>query len=156
MTYSLRPHGLRHPGSSVLHYLPEFAQTRVLWVGDAIQSSRPLSPSSPPALNLSQHQGLFQWVSSLHQVAKILKLQLQSCQWIFRTDFLWNWLVWSPYSPRDSQACSPAPQSESISSSGLSLLYGPTLTSEKPWLWLYEPLLATWCLCFLICCLGWS
>ena len=52
----------------------------------------------PPALNLSQHQGLFQWVSSLHQVAKILELQLrhQSFQWMFRTDFLWDWLVSSP------------------------------------------------------------
>ena len=62
----------------------------VYWVDDAIQPSHPLSPPSPPALSLSQHQGLFQWVSSLHQVAKILKFQLQhwSFQWIFRTDFL--------------------------------------------------------------------
>ena len=50
-------------GSSVLHYLPEFTQTHVHWVGDAIQPSHPLSPPSPPAFNLSQHQGLFQWVS---------------------------------------------------------------------------------------------
>ena len=53
------------PQTAVLHYLPEFAQTHVHWAGDAIQPSHPLSPSSPPALNLSQHQGLFQWVSSL-------------------------------------------------------------------------------------------
>ena len=53
------------PGSSVLHYLPEFAQTHVHWVSDTVQPSHPLSPSSPPALNLSQHQGLFQWVSWL-------------------------------------------------------------------------------------------
>ena len=77
-------------GFPVLHYLPEFAQTHVHWVGDAIQPSHPLSPTSPPAFNLSQHQGLFQWVSSLHQVAKVSELQLQhqSFQRIFRIDFL--------------------------------------------------------------------
>ena len=75
-----------------------------------------LSPSSPLALNLSQHQGLFQWVSSLHQVCKILVLQLQhqSFQWIFSVDFLWDWLVWSSCCPRDSQESSLAPQFESI------------------------------------------
>ena len=57
-------------GFPVLHYLPEFAQTHVHWVNDAIQPSHPLSSPSPSALNLSQHQGLFQWASSLHQVAK--------------------------------------------------------------------------------------
>ena len=65
------------PGFPVLHYLLKFFQTQVHWVNDAIQSSHSLSPSSPPALNLSQHQELFQWVCSLHQVAKVLKLQLQ-------------------------------------------------------------------------------
>ena len=65
------------PSCSVLHYVPEFAQTHVHWVSDAIQLSHPLLPPSPPALNLSQHQGLFQWISSSHQVAKILELQLQ-------------------------------------------------------------------------------
>ena len=61
-----------------VHYeLPESTQTHVHWIGDAIQPSHPLSSTSPPALSLSQHQGLFQWVSSLHQVAKILKFQLQ-------------------------------------------------------------------------------
>ena len=68
------------PGFPVLHYLPEFAQTYVHWVGDAIQPSRPLLSPSPPVFNLSQHQGLFQWVSSLHQVANILEFQLQH-QW---------------------------------------------------------------------------
>ena len=64
--------------------------THVHQVSDAIQPSHPLSYPSPPALNLSQHQGLFQWVSSSHQVAKGLELQLQhqSFQWIFRTEFL--------------------------------------------------------------------
>ena len=62
----------------VLHYLQELAQTHAHWVGDAIQLSHPLLPPSPPALNLSQYQRLFQWVSSLHQVAKVLELQHQS------------------------------------------------------------------------------
>ena len=65
------------PGFPVLHQLPELAQTHVDWVGDAIQSFHPLSSPSPSAFNPSQHQGLFQWVSSLHQVAKVLEFQLQ-------------------------------------------------------------------------------
>ena len=65
------------PGLPVHHQLLESTQTHVHWVSDAIQSSYPLSSPSPPALNLSQHQGLFQWVSSSHQVAKVLEFQLQ-------------------------------------------------------------------------------
>ena len=64
-------------GSPVLHYLAELAQTHAHQVGDVIQPSHPLSSPSPPAFNLSQHQGLFQWVSSSHQVAKVLEIQLQ-------------------------------------------------------------------------------
>ena len=77
-------------GFPVLHQLLEFVQTHVHWVDDVIQPSHPLSSPSPPALNLSQHQDLFQWVSSSHQVAQVLELRLQhqSFQWIFRTDFL--------------------------------------------------------------------
>ena len=78
------------PGFPVPHHLPEFAQVHVHWIGDAIQPCHFLSSPSPPAFNLSQHQGLFQWVSSSHQVAKVLELQLQhqSFQRIFRVDFL--------------------------------------------------------------------
>ena len=79
------------PGFPVHHQLlEELTQTHVYWVGDAIQPFHPLSSPSPPALNLSQHQGLFQRVSSSYQVAKVLEFQLrhQSFQWIFRTDFL--------------------------------------------------------------------
>ena len=78
------------PGFHVNHQLPEFTQTHVHWVSDAIQPSHPLSSPSPPAFNLYQHQGLFQWVHSSHQVAKVLEFKLhhQSFQWIFRTDFL--------------------------------------------------------------------
>ena len=65
------------PGFPVLHYLLEFIQTHVPWVNDAIQPSHPLSPHFPPAFNLSQHQGLFQWVDSSYQVLKVLELQAQ-------------------------------------------------------------------------------
>ena len=65
------------PRLSVHHHLQGFIQTHVHWVGDAIQPSHPLLSLSPPTFNLSQHQGLFQWVSSSHQVAKLLELQLQ-------------------------------------------------------------------------------
>ena len=82
------------PGLPVHHQLPEFTQTHVHWVGDAIQPSHPLSSPSP-ALNPSQNQGLFQWVNSFHKVAKVLEFQLQhhSFQWTNRTDlFRMNWL----------------------------------------------------------------
>ena len=77
------------PGLPVHHQLPEHAQTQVPWVGDAVQPSHPLSSPSLPAFSLSQHQGLFQRVRSLHQMAKVLELQLlrQSFQGTFRTDF---------------------------------------------------------------------
>ena len=78
------------PGLLVHHQLPEFTQTHVHWVGDAIQPSHPLLSPFPLAFNLSQHQGLFQWLGSSHKVAKVLEFQLQHqhFQWIFRTDFL--------------------------------------------------------------------
>ena len=76
------------PALTVHHQVLEPTQTHVHRVGDAIQPSHPLSSPSPPALNLSQHQGLFKWVNSLHQVAKILEFQPQhqSFQWTPRTD----------------------------------------------------------------------
>ena len=78
------------PGLPVHHQLPEFTQTQVHSVRDAIQPSHSLSSPSPPALNLSQHQGLFKWVSSSHQVAQVLEFQLQhqSFQWTPRTGLL--------------------------------------------------------------------
>ena len=119
------------PGLPVNHQFPEFTQTYVHWVSDAIQTSHPLSSPSASALNLSQHHGLFNWAISLHKVAKVLEFQLQhqSFQWIPRTDLLWDGLVGSPCSPRDSQESSPTPQFKSINSSALSFLYKPTLTS---------------------------
>ena len=107
------------PGFPVLHYLSEFAQTHVHWVDDAIQWSH---PPSPPALNLSQLQDLFQWVGSSQHVASVgasasalvLSLNIQ---------------IWFPCCPRDSQESSPAPQFKSIISLALSFLYSPILTS---------------------------
>ena len=78
------------PGFPVLCHLLKLAQSHVHWANNAVQPSHPLSFPSPPAFNLSQHQGLFQWVSSSNRLAKVLELQLQhqSFQWIFQIDFL--------------------------------------------------------------------
>ena len=86
----------RAPGLPVHHQLPEFTQTHVHRVGDAIQTSHSLSSPSPPFCNLSQHQGLFQWVNSSHEVAKVLEFQLQcqSFQWTYPglISFRMDWL----------------------------------------------------------------
>ena len=123
---SLRPHKLQ-PG---MLQLPEFTQTRVHWVSDAIQLSQPLSSPSPPALNLSQHQGLFKWVRSSHQVAKILEFKLNISPFIeypglisFRIDWLDLLAV------QGTLESSPAPQFKSINSSALSFLDSPTFIS---------------------------
>ena len=118
------------PGLPVHHQLPEFTQTHAHWVHDAIQPSHPLSSPSSPTPNPSQHQSLFQWVKSSHEVAKVLEFQLShhSFQRNPRVD-LQNGLVGSPCSPRNSQESSPTPQFKSINSSALDLLHSPTLTS---------------------------
>ena len=95
LSNSLWPHGLQHARLPCPSPTLEFAQTHVPWVSDAIQPSHPLLSPSPPAPNPSQHQGLFQWVSSSHQVAKVLEFQLhhQSFQWTPGTDsFRMDWL----------------------------------------------------------------
>ena len=119
------------PGIPVHQQLPEFTQTHVYRVCDAIQTSHPLSSFSPCTFSLSQYQGLFQWVSSSHQVATILEFQLQhhSFQWTPKTDLLQKGLVASSCSPRDSEESSPKPKFKSINSSVLSFLHSPTLTS---------------------------
>ena len=126
------PMGCSLPGRPVHHQPLEFIQIHVQWISDAIQLSHPLLSPSSPALNLSQHQGLCKWVSSLHQVAKVLEFQLQhkSFQWTLRTDLLQNKLVGSPCSLRDSEESSPTPQFKSINSSAFSFLYSPTHTSR--------------------------
>ena len=127
---SLRPVDCSTPGLPVPHHPLKFAQVRVHFICDAVQPSHPLMPSSPSALNLSQHQGLFQWVSCSHQMTKILELQLQHqpFQQVFRVDFPDDWLVGSPFCPRDFQESSPAPQFEGINSLALCLLYSTALT----------------------------
>ena len=119
------------PGLPVHHQLPAFTQTHVHRVSDAIQLSHPLSNPSLPAPSHSQHQSLFQWVNSSHEVAKVLEFQLQhrSLQRNPRADLLQNGLVGSPCSPRNSKESSPAPQFKSINSLVLSLFHSPTLTS---------------------------
>ena len=125
------PINCRTPGLPVHLQLLEFTQTHVHRVGDAIQPSHPLSSPFPPAPNPSQHQSLFQWANTSHEVAKVLEFQLehQSFQWTPRTDLLQDGLVGSPCSPRDSQESSATPQFKSINSLVLSFLYSPTLTS---------------------------
>ena len=105
ITNSLQHHGLQHAFSLTISW--RLAQVHVHCISDAIQLSHPLTPSSPSALNLSQHHFSFS-----HHMTKLLELQLhhQSFQWIFRVDFLQGWLVWSSCCPRDSQESSLAPQ----------------------------------------------
>jgi len=119
------------PGFLVLLCLPEFVQIHVHWVSDTFQPSHPLSSPSPPAFNLSKHRGLFQCLSSSHQVSKVLE-ELQS--WASGSVLPMNIQGWfllgltgliSLLCPRDSQESSLVPQFESISSSALRLLYGP-------------------------------
>ena len=152
MSYYLRAHGLQHsrlpcpsPTSG--------ACSNSHQVGDAIQPSHPSIIPFSSCLQSFPASGFFQGVNSLHQVAKVLEFQLQhqSFQWIFRTDFLYDGLVGSPCSPRDSQESS-TPQFKCINSLALSFLYSPTLTYihdyENPQLWLDGPLSAKQCLCF--------
>ena len=119
------------PGLPVRHHLPQFTQTHVHRVRDAIQPSHPRSSPSPTTPNPFQHQSLFQWVNSSHEVAKVVEFQLQhhSLQRNPGVDLLQNGLVGSPCSPRDSQESSPTPQFKSINSLALSLLHSPTVTS---------------------------
>ena len=119
------------PGFPVCHQLLEFAQTHVHWVSDAIQPSHPLLSPSPPAFNLSQHQGIFQWVSSSHQVAKVLEFQLQhqSFQWNIQDLFPLGWTgLISLLSKRLSRVCSnTAVQKHQFF--GAQVSFSPTLTS---------------------------
>ena len=121
------------PSFPVHHQLLEFTQTHVHRVGNAIQPPHPLLFPFPPASNSSQHQGLFQWVNSSHEVAKLLEFQLQhqTIQWTLRTDLLQNGLVGSPCSPRDSQESSATPQFKIINSLALSLFHECSTNSDE-------------------------
>ena len=131
MSDSLWPHESQHTRPPCPSPTPESTQTNVHWVSDAIQPSHPLSSPSPPAHNPSQHQSLFQWLNSSHEVAKLLEFQLRhhSFQRTPRADLLQNGLIGPPCSPRDSQESSPKPQFKSINSLVLSVLHSPTLSS---------------------------
>ena len=105
-----------------LHQVLEFTQTHVHRVSDAIQPSHPLSSPSPPAFNISQHQGLSQWVGSSHQVAKVLEFSFSispSSEYSGLISFRIDWFNFLA-NPRDSQESSPAPQFKSINSLALS------------------------------------
>ena len=96
MPDSLRPHGLQHTRLPCPSPTPGAYQTHVYRVGDAIQSFHPLSSPSPPAFDLSQHLGLFQWVSSSHQVSKVLEFQLSispSNEYAGLISFKMDWLA---------------------------------------------------------------
>ena len=114
------------PGFPTHHQLLELIQAYVHWVSDAIQPSNPLSHPSPLALNLFQHQSLFQGISSSHQVAKVLECQLQHqfFQWLFRVRYPLR-LTWFHLLAVQGtlKEFSPAPQFKSINSLALSLLY---------------------------------
>ena len=120
MSDSLRPHESQHARLPVHHQLPEFTQTHVHRVGDAIQPSHPLSSPSPPAPN-PPSIGIFSNESTLHM--------RWPKYWSFSFSIIQNGLVGSPCSPRDSQESSPTPQFKSINSSVFSFLHSPTLTS---------------------------
>ena len=132
---SLQPHGhaARQASLSITNSqsLLKLMFIESVMLIESVMPSNHLILSSPSlAFNLSQYQGLFKWVSSSHQVAKVLEFQLQhqSFQWTPRTDLLLDGMVGSPCSPRDSQESSPTKQFKSINSSALSFLYSETLT----------------------------
>ena len=129
---SLQPSGLQHTRFPYPSLSPQVCSNSCplsQCCHPTISSSTTLFTACPQFF--SQHQGLFHWVGSSHQVAKVLELQLQHqfFQRTFRVDFLQDWLIWSPCCPSDSQESSSIPQFENINSLALSFLYSPTLTS---------------------------
>ena len=119
------------PGFPVCHQLPELYQTHADQISDAIQPSQPLLFPSPPSFNLSQHQGLFQGVSSLHQMVKVLGFHLRispSNEYSGLISFKIDWFDFLEVQGTLKES-SPTPQFKSINSSALSFLYSPTLTS---------------------------
>ena len=162
LSNSLWPHGQQHarlPRPSPTPGAYSNSCPSSWWCHPTISSS---VVSFSSCLQSFPASGSFKWVSSLHQVVKVLEFQLQhqSFHWIVRTDFLYDWLVWSYCCPRDSRVFSNTTiQQHQFFGAQLSLLSSfhiHTWLLEKPQLWPERPLLAKWCLCFSICCLGWS
>ena len=130
------------PGFPVLYHLPELAQTHVHCVGDAIQPSHPLSSPSPPALNLSQHQGLFQWVSSLHHVAKVLGVSASASVLPMNIQdwFPLGWTGWISLKSKGFSRVfsSTTVQKHQLFGAKISLRSNSHISTwllEKPWLW---------------------
>ena len=150
------------PGFPVHHHLPDFAQTHVHWVSDAIQPSHPLSPPSPSALNLSQHQGLYQWVDVLHQVTKYWSFSFFFSPSSEHSGLISLRIDWFDLpSVQGTLKSSTAPKFESINSSALSLLYHPALRSVHDYWKNHSFDYMDLCQqsdvsAFLIYCLGWS
>ena len=125
----------RTPGLPVHHQLPEFTQTHVHWVGDAIQPSHPLLSPSPPAFNLSQHLAIFKWISSSFRWPKYWSFSFSispSNEYLGLISFRMDWL--DLLAVQGTPESSPTPQFKSIKSSALSFLYSPTLTSIHDYL----------------------
>ena len=123
------------PVLPVHHQLPEFAQTHIHWVSDAIQPSHLLSSPSPPIFNLSQHQGLFQWVSSLHQVTKNIGVSALASI-LAKNIQEWFPLGWTGGIPLLSKGLSGVLFNSTVQKHlffGTQLLYSPTLTSIYDW-----------------------
>ena len=140
MPYSLWPHGLQHSRLPYSLHFPRFCSNSCplsLWYHSTISSFVATFSSCPKLFLVS---GYIQRIGLLHQVGKVMELQLQhlSFQWIFSVDFILDWWAWSPCCPRDSQETSPAPHSKSINSLVLSLLNGPPLSSV-PDFWKNHP-----------------
>ena len=127
---TLQPHESQHARAPCPSPTPEFTQTHIHRVSDAIQPSHPLSSPSPPAHNSSQRQSLFQWVNSLHEVAKVLEFSFSIIP--SKEHPGWSpseWTGWISLQSKDSEESFPTPQFKSINSSALSFLHSPTLTS---------------------------
>ena len=161
MSDSSRSHGLQNISLPCPSLLPRvFSNSCPLsrWCHPTISSSVGPFSSCLQSFPASESFPMSQLFTSGGRVLEF-QLQHQSFQWTFRTDFLWDGLVGSPCSPKDSEESSPTPQFRSINTSVLSLLYGPVLTSVHDY-WKNHSfdygLFLKWYLCFLICCLGWS
>ena len=127
------------PGFPVLHFLPEFPQTHIHWVIDAIQTSHSPSPSFPSDFNLSEHQRLFQWVSCSHQVPKYWSCSISPSKeysGLISFRIYWSDLL----AVQGTQESSPTPQFERISSLVLSLLYSHSaIPQPRNWHFVFNP-----------------
>ena len=147
------------PGFPVLHYLPRFVQTHVHWVDDAIQPSHPLLYPSPPAFYLSQHQGIFQWVNSCIRWPKNWSFSFSispSNEYPGLISFSIDWYDLLAGQGTLKSLLKHHSLKASIlwpSAFFIVQLSHPFMTTGKTIVWLYKPLLAKWCLCFLIHCL---